>query len=308
MRPDQTEAATEVSAHASGTPKPDSNAKPQPWFGSEEQRGLQQRLRSAPKRILLLDYDGTLAPFHADKMQATPYPGVETLLSRLRRLPAVRLVLVTGRRASDLERLIGIARHLEIWGSHGREHLAEDRKYTFYPPTEDQSRALQALQKGIEASLAGVPLRLDTTHLSIQTHHPSGNVEVPEPLERKPASIAIHWRGLAPESQLQLQETAEAEYTRLGSSSIERLPFASGVEFRAAGYTKAFAVDRILEQSQPNDALAYLGDDLTDEDAFAAVQSKGISMLVLSEPRNSNARFWIQPPEDLLRFLEEWGA
>jgi trehalose-6-phosphatase len=54
--------------------------------------------------------------------------------------------------------------------------------------------------------------------------------------------------------------------------------------------------------------VAYLGDDLTDEDAFAAVGDRGLSFLVRGEARASNARYWLRPPEELLEFLDGWLA
>jgi len=54
--------------------------------------------------------------------------------------------------------------------------------------------------------------------------------------------------------------------------------------------------------------VAYLGDDLTDEDAFAAMGNRGLSILVRGEVRRSCARFWLRPPEELLHFLDEWIA
>ena len=49
--------------------------------------------------LLLLDYDGTLAPFQDDRMQARPWSGVTERLERLNALPSVQLVLITGRLA-----------------------------------------------------------------------------------------------------------------------------------------------------------------------------------------------------------------
>jgi trehalose 6-phosphate phosphatase len=54
--------------------------------------------------------------------------------------------------------------------------------------------------------------------------------------------------------------------------------------------------------------VAYLGDDLTDEDAFAALGDRGFSILVRTEVRASCARFWLRPPKELLAFLDEWIA
>jgi trehalose-6-phosphatase len=53
-------------------------------------------------------------------------------------------------------------------------------------------------------------------------------------------------------------------------------------------------------------AAAYLGDDLTDEDAFKAIKGKGIGVLVRSELRPTAADIWLTPPKDLLEFLSVW--
>jgi trehalose-6-phosphatase len=65
-------------------------------------------------------------------------------------------------------------------------------------------------------------------------------------------------------------------------------------------------VAEILSQ-EPDDApVAYLGDDLTDEDAFVALGTEGYSILVRSDVRTSFARYWLRPPEELLGFLDAW--
>lgn len=292
--------ATEIQVKAGRHPKA--------WVGSEDQRDLPRRLQNARQRVLMLDYDGTLAPFHADKMQALPYPGVAAILDKLRTVAGVKVVLVTGRRAEDLEQLIDIARHIEIWGSHGREHISASREYTLHPPTAEQLSTLDAIQREVESSLAGKPLHVEASDISITSEGVTSMVEMPEPLERKPGSIAIHWRGLTAQSHLFLQAIADEAYKQHGTAAIERLPFASGVEFRAAGYTKAFAVEQILKHTTQDDVLAYLGDDITDEDAFLAMHGRGLSLLVRQTPRDSEAEFWIQPPVELLHFLEEWDV
>ncbi len=279
---------------------------PTAWFGSGQEQALEEKLAAASKHVLLLDYDGTLAPFRADKMQALPYPGVTEILQQLNELPGTRVVLVTGRRAGDLADLFSLAKHLEIWGSHGREHISRSREYTFYPPTAEQSTALAKLNREIETALCDLSLKLSSDNLSISSHGELTSLEAPEPLEKKPGSLAVHWRGLAGESQEALRNCVEEAYRQHGDATVERLPFESGVEFRAAGYTKAYPVTRELEQSGEDTAIAYLGDDLTDEDAFRALGNRGESLLVRPEIRPSYARYWLKPPEDLLRFLRVW--
>ncbi len=286
--------------------KKDTLQLPKAWFGSGEERVFAERLASTSERTLLLDYDGTLAPFHADKMKALPYPGVAEILRRVSGRPDTRIVLVTGRRATDLPALIEVANDVEIWGSHGREHIGRSREYTFYPPDAEQMETLATLQQEIETGLREIPLRLNVGEIPIASNGSRTKFEAPEHLEKKPASLAVHWRGLTAESQAVLRSHAEEAYRLHGDTSIERLPFDSGIEFRAAGYTKAFAVTRELEQSGQDGLIAYLGDDLTDEDAFAALQARGDSFLVRPEARPSLAKYWLKPPEELIRYLTCW--
>ena len=66
-----------------------------------------ERLRSAPARILLLDYDGTLAPFCVDRTLAFPYPEVPPLIVRIMR-KGTRVVLISGRPVREILLLSGI--------------------------------------------------------------------------------------------------------------------------------------------------------------------------------------------------------
>ena len=81
------------------------------------------RLQRARSRALLLDYDGTLAPFTCDPAQAHPYPEIRDTLRRIHRETDTRLVIVTGRRASDIPRFLKFT-GIEVWGCHGLETIA----------------------------------------------------------------------------------------------------------------------------------------------------------------------------------------
>jgi len=52
--------------------------------------------------------------------------------------------------------------------------------------------------------------------------------------------------------------------------------------------------------------VAYLGDDNTDEAAFLALQGRGVSILVRPTWRETAAKYWLQPPDELLDFLGLW--
>jgi len=84
--------------------------------------------------------------------------------------------------------------------------------------------------------------------------------------------------------------------------------FDGGLELRPSGITKAQAVDRILCEMPSGTAAAYLGDDLTDEDAFVAIKGRGLAVLVRETFRDTCADIWLRPPDELLAFLRRWLA
>jgi trehalose 6-phosphate phosphatase len=240
------------------------------------------RLRRAASRALLLDYDGTLAPFTPDRERAFPYPEIPGLVSRIVRA-GTRVVLISGRPATELLYLSGIHPQPEIWGSHGAERLMPNGSYEVEPPLPEHQVALRTTAQS-----------LYTCGLSSQT-------------EIKPGGIAVHWRGLPFEQR----EPIEAKVRSLFASAAKEyglhvLPFDGGLELRAPGKNKGDAVSAILAEAGSGVAAAYLGDDHTDENAFRAIKGRGIAILVRPEPRPTVADIWLRPPEELCRFLRDW--
>lgn len=232
--------------------------------------------------LLMLDYDGTLAPFRDDRMQALPWPGITDRLDRLSTLPSVHLSLITGRSARELAGLVPVKRPVEIWGSHGREHLTADGVYTsaMLPPV--QQAAIDQLEHALQQ--AGYDSQA----------------------ERKPASIAAHWRGLNADDAAKVEQIAFAVYREAGQrAGLNLLAFDGGLEMRSDSINKGHAVLHMLTQF-PTAAAAYLGDDTTDEDAFSVLRGRALTLLVRAEPRPSQAAWWLRPPDDLLAFLDAW--
>ena len=265
------------------------NRQPTPpacWSKSATQNAWWVRLSKTPENVLMLDYDGTLAPFRVDRMSASPYPGVVERLERLLQLGNSKIVLVSGRPVSELRKLFPFADKVDLWASHGREHRTPSGDYTLYELTPDQT----ALLNKIESDLASAFLP-------------------PSSIERKPANLAIHWRGLEPEEQETIRDRVLNRYRSLSqNASIELMPFEDGLEFRALGRTKADVVRAVLANLQEDGMAAYLGDDRTDEDAFGAMRSGDLALLVRDSPRATLADYWLAPPEELLAFLNQWIA
>lgn len=241
--------------------------------------GMAQRAR-----VLLLDYDGTLAPFHVDPQQAAPYPGVRERLDRLMLAGHTRVVLVSGRWTRSLLPLLGLARMPEIWGSHGWEQLKPNGDYAVGRLPDATMRSL-----------------LDTDTLVGEIGTAGGRCEL------KPGGLAIHWRGLAASQVADIRAIVRERCKEQAlHEGLVWHDFDGGIELRAPGRTKGFVVDTVLAELADDAAVAYLGDDLTDEDAFRALRGRGIGVLVRPERRPTAADLWLRPPQELLEFLDRW--
>ena len=87
------------------------------------------QLQEATLSGLLLDYDGTLAPFHDDRYRAYPYDGIVPLLDRIIQSGKTKVAIITGRPIKEVQALLHPLEGLEIWGAHGLEHLSDDGRY-----------------------------------------------------------------------------------------------------------------------------------------------------------------------------------
>ena len=241
-----------------------------------------EQLRRSQKRTLLLDYDGTLAPFTPDRTRAFPYREIPELVGKIMRT-GTRVVLVSGRAATELLFLSGIHPHPEIWGSHGAERLYPDGTYEVDSLPAAHRTGLQIANQSLVA--AGLSARLET----------------------KAGGIAIHWRGLSLEERASIESKVRTVCaSALADYGLHLLPFDGGLELRAATKHKGDAVQVILGEVGQEAVAAYLGDDQTDENAFRAIKGRGLAILVRGEPRPTTADVWLRPPDELIRFLRDW--
>ena len=242
-----------------------------------------EQLGHSAHALLILDYDGTLAPFQNDPQKAVPYPGVRDALNRVMDETDTRVVIVSGRWSRDLVPLLGLKRVPELWGIHGWERcLTDGQCETAQPPVP----ALQALAEA------------DTWVSDIRAR--GGRAEF------KPVSLAIHWRGLDPRIAEEIRSLVTSNWAMTARDrGLELHPFDGGLELRVPGRNKGDAV-RTLQGEMPDAVTAYLGDDFTDEDAFTALQGNALGILVRPQTRATAAPVWLQPPDGLLEFLNRW--
>jgi len=242
------------------------------------------RLAGAPRRALLIDYDGTVAPLTSDRPHAEPYPGLRESLMRLAG-GGTTVWVVSGRAVADLSRLVRLGAVAELWGSHGLERQTRDGARIAPAPARTADSRLDEALAVLQALGAG-PIT-----------------------ERKPYGVALHARGASP-TLYRLAESVLRRHIadRALFDGLELQAFDGGVELRPLGAHKGQVVDRSFIELGPGAAVAYLGDDRTDEDAFEAVAGRGLAVLVRPEYRPTRAEAWLRPPGELLEFLEEWNV
>jgi trehalose 6-phosphate phosphatase len=254
-----------------------------PAMDQVERKDFFSEVAQAQTSVLLLDYDGTLAPFSPDRQQAFPYRGVTALLREIMASGRTRVVIITGRNAYEIVFLLRTDPVPEIWGSHGLQRLRPDGRCE-----------MPRISVDVAEELSEAGQWLASEKLQRQT-------------EFKPGSVAVHWRGLDDRSALELRDKVlRAWFPIAEHGRLTVLEFDGGVELRMPDRDKGDAVRTILSEMPNNAPVAYLGDDATDEHAFRALDSRGLTILVRPEWRKTRAQLWLKPPDDVLDFLRQW--
>lgn len=240
---------------------------------------LLPRLRE--KRLaVFLDYDGTLTPIVARPELAVLS---ETMRETLRTLAArCPVAIVSGRDRSDVRDLVGIE-GLIYAGSHGFDIAGRGLQYEHgHSFVASLDRAEQEL---LEA-LSGID---------------GGRVE------RKKFAIAVHFREVRPQHAGRLELIVDAVLR--GCPDLRKGLGKKVFELRPASeWHKGKAVVWLLEALglAGSDALpVYLGDDVTDEDAFGAVAGRGLGVLVAEEPRVTAAGYRLKDTAEVQIFLHK---
>ena len=241
-----------------------------------------QSVTEARQSTLLLDFDGTLAPFRVDPSKVRPWAGVASLLDEIQQTNRTRLAIITGRPAGDVASQLGLRNALEIWGLHGAERLYPDGHLEQEELVGDEQELLAAARSTVREAQLGVRV------------------------EEKRNAVVVHWRGKSPHS-IQTIRTRALKLLRpfADAAGMNLLQFDGGLELRA-GRHKGDAVRMILAEIPDRVPVAYLGDDATDEDAFAALAGRGLGVLVRREWRPGAAAIWLRPPAQLREFLGMW--
>ncbi len=225
----------------------------------------------AGRRPLLVasDYDGVLSPLHDVPSEAGPEPGAAAALGRLAVVQGVTVALVSGRGVADLQATSGFTGPFRWIGSHGAEYDG--------PLVGELAARRDALAARLEPMVAGTPGAL---------------------LEVKPASVAVHVRTVPDRSAAaELLESARA----LADSSLTLKPGKDVLELAVTDADKGSAVRRLAAEIGARTVL-YLGDDVTDEDAFRALGDGDVTVKIGDGPTAAAHR--VPDPAAVVRLLD----
>jgi trehalose 6-phosphate phosphatase len=218
---------------------------------------------------VFLDVDGTLLDFNNDPRAVQVSGALLTLLHALHDALDGALALVSGRELDDLDGLFDKPRWAAA-GLHGLQLRRADGSFRRITIAPEQQKKMQQATEALAARFAGVQL------------------------EDKQIAVALHCRR-APEQFAPLHDAAVELIAQLPGYELQ--PGNLVIEFKPVGMDKGRAVVELLGSPPFAGRLpVYLGDDLTDEHAFASIQKKhGIGVLIGSA-RSTQASFSLPGP------------
>jgi len=230
---------------------------------------------------VFLDYDGTLTPIVNNPAKANLSASMRTTLQHLATLCEV--AIISGRDLQDVQERVGVD---NIWyaGSHGFDIAGPGGEHTEYQEGLDYLPALDAAEQRLRPALEDI----------------SGCL-----VERKKFSIAIHYRQVAQDEVDSVKRTVErihANHSELrlmeGKKIFELQP---DIE-----WNKGKAIHWLISKLELNKRcfiLLYIGDDVTDEDAFRALGAEGSGILVAGEEQQTFATYRLADPAEVEIFL-----
>ena len=244
-----------------------------------------ETVAEAPRRLLMLDFDGTLAPVRKERNRVSSYPEIAALVQQIMNVARTRVVIVSGRDVSELPSRLGIQPVPELWGLHGLQRRKPDGTVETAPLDQSHLDGLADAGRWLQYQ------RLQ--HIA----------------EFKTGSIAAHWRGLSESEAAEISARVTLGWDPIAArNGLQMLEFDNGVEIRAPGANKGDVVRILIAEEGPETAAAYLGDDSSDEFAFRAIQGRGLGVLVRPHWRQTAAQLWLKPPTEVSDFLNKWLA
>ncbi|WP_285647861.1 trehalose-phosphatase [Lentzea sp. NBRC 102530] len=217
-----------------------------------ELRRVLTTLARTPHLLVASDYDGTLAPIVDDPALALPLPEAVAALRCLAGLHETTTAVISGRALRDLATLSRLPGEVHLVGSHGSEFAVD-----FVRALPEEARnVLDRVRSEAESLCQSTPGLL---------------------IELKPASVAFHYRQCSPTTARQLLAHLRSDLCIWDGVQVSEGK--AVIEFSVVETDKGHALD-ILRHQVGATAAIFLGDDVTDEKAFARLSGPDLGIRV----------------------------
>jgi trehalose 6-phosphate synthase/phosphatase len=235
---------------------------------ADDHRRVLDRISSAEKVILFLDYDGTLVPLRPRPEDAVPDGDLLNLLEELSSCPGTEVHILSGRTRESMDRWLGslsVFLHAEhgLWSRAPRtidwtSHLAA--------PDSWKTKILPIF-RGFTKSTPG------------------------SSIEEKSAGLVWHFRQAEPVlGAARAKELRLLLFELLSNVAVQVIAGDKVVEVRPQGIDKGSAIRRVLASRSPETLAVAVGDDRTDEDMFRALPEPGYGFHVGPQPSRAARR------------------
>jgi len=242
------------------------------------------KLRPGEKLLLCLDYDGTLVPLQKRPELAVIPPEVKELLERLSALPDVTVAMISGRELANIRKMVGV-KGLIYAGTHGMEIRGPKGMASIKRLEDKERRSLQnawhALDEGTK-NLTGT--FAEKKKMALAAHYRNAPKGVPAAL----AKLAADTAG---KNNLRMKK---------GKKVFELLPHGA----RDKGGALAWIREELTRLHGTRPLAIYIGDDLTDEDAFRELKGRDLPVIVRSR-RKTLARYRLPGIPSTIAYLSK---
>ncbi|GJM38748.1 MAG: putative trehalose phosphatase [Acidimicrobiales bacterium] len=231
------------------------------------------QLAQQPVLLIASDYDGTVAPIVSDPMKALPLRETSVALRNLAALPQTEVAVISGRSLRDLAALSRLPAEIHLVGSHGTE-FDIDFALDLDPDLRERRSTL-----------------LDELRVLSNAHEGMS-------LEKKPASVAVHYRNVDESAIAGVLTQLDEIAGRIGGLTVRHGKMVC--ELLLVPTDKGRALTTVRANVGAG-AVLFLGDDITDEDAFATLAGPDVGVKV--GPGDTSAAFRVDTPDDVAVLL-----
>ncbi len=244
---------------------------------------VSRRIQRHDKIFLFLDYDGTLTPIVSRPEDARLLPATRDLIKKLQKHPRFDIAIISGRSLKDIKKMAAI-KGIVYAGNHGLEIEMKS------------GRSLRP--KGLSTKYLLKKIKLS---LKKELKHIKGAW-----IEDKGCTLSVHFR-LVEKKNINLVKKAFRKTV---------LPYVVTRKIRAFSGKMVFEARPGVEWDKGKTMLyllakkrkalpIYIGDDVTDTDAFRAIRGKGISIFVGRPKRSISADYFLKDPRDVEGFIKK---